>query len=476
VYHLFGVNGNGPYFVAGAVTVSAGLVTDGEQDYTDPNGGATDSISPNGSSVALISGTAGTGQLEIKLNTADTNLGNNGVITIRANQVTASHAYISEFDDTASATGSLDLQTTPAAMNAGWAFVVSGIDATSDENPIGVGGILNVSGSSINLGTSVYDVNGPNAVEQKQGFTASAISAPDKFGRVTISLTPGATQNTDFKQFGLSGYLVNANRMYLVEDLNDAMQGTMGGYALGQGANTGTFTAGNVAGQQYAFATIGADSIGIATIGGALGMGSGSGNPASGVIGINDLTNTSVSPINNGGNSGGTWTVDSTGRVTFSNIVNQYTSPLGFQLYLDGNGNALVLGVDDFEVCGSIAFLQQGDGPNAGSYALSAQGFAAPDQSGGLPPWSGVGPVTLDSNLNWTGYTDYTFPGTLTPSAQLSATTGNPNGIFHITGLDVNNSGSDGWGYYPVNGNKVVSFEIDGNQLGILIIESPTPQ
>lgn len=42
-------------------------------------------------------------------------------------------------------------------------------------------------------------------------------------------------------------------------------------------------------------------------------------------------------------------------------------------------------------------------------------------------------------------------------------------------GLDVNNTSPDSYGYYPIDGVRTLAIELDGNQLGIVFLETVTP-
>ena len=138
---------------------------------------------------------------------------------------------------------------------------------STSANALLIGGILDISGSSVSISNSVFDYNDNGSVGQGQSFASGAVTAPDSFGRITISVTPSTFSGVP--QFGMSGYIVGANRMELIEDLPDALNGVLGGTALGQGSNTGTFTAASVAGGSYAYSGVGADINGLATIAGA---------------------------------------------------------------------------------------------------------------------------------------------------------------------------------------------------------------
>jgi hypothetical protein len=171
----------------------------------------------------------------------------------------------------------------------------------------------------------------------------------------------------------------------------------------------------------------------------------------------------------------GTWTIDVTGRVTISNLVtaSNIKTPLNFQLYLDGNGSALELGVDRYEVTAGSAFAQVGV-PGTGTYAIGAQGFSSVNDN--QPLWSAAGPITLDNILNWSDSTDYNVFGAKPQAGvMLSGTTNTARGLLQINGLDVTNSGAGGYGYFPIDASRLIAIEVDNNQLGLISIEAVTP-
>lgn len=465
VYRMSGENANGPYFVVGAFTVSNGSITGGEQDFLDPVSGQTDTLVPSNSSLTTVSN----GNIQIVLATGDPNVGANGVETFRGTLVSGTHAQITEFDTSAAAGGTLDLQTSTAAPSGGYAFNLGGIDGTTNANALFLGGVIDISGTTINVANSEFDYFDGGTVGQDQTFSSGTVSSPDSFGRITISLT--ASQVSGGTQFAVSGYIVGPNRIQLVESPNDNLGGTLGGTALGQGSNTGNFAAAGVGGQTYVFAAAGIDYVnGTATFAGVF------------ALNTNGTVSGNFAYADAGGNqgltiSGGSWTIDSLGRVALSNVTvsgqsNIGSGPFAFQLYLDGNGNALEVGTDAIQGTTGPSYLQTASQVNAGKYAIGAQGFAGVQA---LPVWTAVGPVTLDSSLNWTGFTDYNvFSGTPETSVILSGTTNTSEGLFSITGLNAISPtpATPEFGYFPIDNARVLAIEVDNNQLGLFLIES----
>jgi hypothetical protein len=472
VYHLSGEDSTGPYFVVGAFTVQGGVITAGEQDFTDfsnENGATPNMLVPSGCSLT----TAG-GNIQIVLDTGNTSIGVSGIETLRGAPVSSSRVLISEFDTFAVATGSVDLQTSAAAPSGGYAFALHGLDETTAQNILVIGGILNFSGGALTVGNSVYDFNDGGTVGQAQAFASGSVTAPDSFGRVTITLTPVST--VYLAQFALTGYIVGTNQIQILENQPDTLGADVGGVALGQGTNTGNFSQASVANSTYVHASSGDDLNGLLTIAG--GFSFGSSGAVSGQLAVNDGTNFVGTTI-----TGGIYTVDPTGRVTLqgvtlSSALTGLAGPFGFQLYLDGNGNALELGVDGFQATAGLSYLQTATSSDfEGTYALAGQGFLPPSTTNAPAPlWGAVGPVTVKSDtLN--GSTDYNAQGyTATSGVSLTGTETSSTGLLSLTGLNGTSfTTANSYGYFPIDNTRVLAIEVDGETLGLLILEGVSP-
>ncbi len=160
-----GVENNLSYQFAGVITLDGnGGITGGEQtiNFFDTNPGAlvsqTDSVIPAGSGYFL--GPDGRGS--ITLNTGNNDIGGNGIETFAFAYLNRSHALIAQGDlgtaaTLASASGTLDLQTSTTAPVGGYAFLTSGTDNTGSI-PMALGGILDIgSSSNIVAASSVID-------------------------------------------------------------------------------------------------------------------------------------------------------------------------------------------------------------------------------------------------------------------------------------------------------------------------------
>jgi hypothetical protein len=506
-FWLAGTDANGSsYYVAGAFNVSnAGAIT-GEQDFVDYYYVLTqDTLS---GSYAVTPD----GNLQITLNTGDPCIGpganstctqtgstsaGTGVEVLNATltssvSAASSSARITEFDTWATASGQMEPQSVPAATPlGGYAFSVSGLDANSPPNALGIGGVVDVDTSGNISGTgSVFDENDGGTILQAQTFTGSMVTAiPDGNGRVTFTLNPSSASGVS--QIVLIGYFVNSTHVRLVESF-DNLGGTTGGQAFAQ-TGTGGFSTTSFEGSSYVFGAVGSDNStdGVLQVAGVL-TGNSDGSTVSGNLSFNDLTN--MSPQGGTTIAAGTYAVDSTGRVTLTNLTDSTTSPTftyTLQLYLDGNGNARVLSVDNNDEVDGVAGLQNSSltaGTFLGTYAMGAFGV----DPNFLDEFDAVGPVAADGIGTFPGFVDLNWifnptpPGpTLTDQPVTPATFAATStaGIFtgNITGIDVTNCQAytptgagctaDAFTYYFVSPNSVVGIENDANQLTLIRFE-----
>jgi hypothetical protein len=483
VFHLSGsdfttANGGSNYYVVGAFTVAGGLITGGEQDFVDFNDALNDSINPGTSS---ISGTAD-GNLQIVLDTGNTDIGVNGIETLDASFVNGTRALIGENDAFAASTGTLDLQTSQAGPSGGYAFFATGIDRNF--NPVAFGGVVNVDGSgSISGGGSVLDFNDASSagILSDQTLNSSTVSAtPDSFGRVVFTLNPS---DGNIGQIVLIGYVVDAATIPLIETL-DTFGSTTGGMARAQGANTGAFTNSSIAGSTYVVGVSGIDANGNLELAGAIAFSSTSNN-VSGSATLSDIV-TELS----GNISGGTYLVDATGRVTLTALTAPTFNNANVQAYLDGSGNAFVVSMDMSDVVAGYAFQQVPGASFRGSYAAKTDGGtllssasvssnhrpkAHPDAtSKTFVPWSVIGQIFADNSGNVTGFTNFNLLAqSLTPNVQLYGTATGAADLLTgtLTGVGVDSLGAESFTYYVIDDFRAFAIETDASQLSLAYFE-----
>jgi hypothetical protein len=464
LFHLTGVDqSQGPYSIAGAFKVAGGLITGGEEDFTDLTSGDHFSLDPSKSSL----GTSGN-DVQVTLQALPDStpgapvIGVNGLLTLRGTLVSATRALVSEHDDWATATGSLDLQTSAAAPSGTYAFAVQGSD-TNNGDALAAGGILHFDGGALVTTDSVLDINDGGSARMGQTFTSGTVSTADAYGRVTIALVPTTTASMTF-----SAYSLSTTRIYLIEDQADVANANLGGMALGQGANAGKFTMANVAGASYAFGLAGLDNAAPSgspvTIAGGFGLNAD--GSVSGTAAFADYN------VHQGNQLSGSWTVAPNGRVTINPVSFPTTGvTLSFQLYLDGNGNGLVIGVDSFQITEGPAFAQTSNA-NAlsGSYGVTVLGINA---SSGT--FSAVGPVTVTTGA-FSGTVDLNNSGSPSSGIAIGGSQNTGSGTLSLTGLNPNDqSASTGWGYYPIDNARTLAIEVDGSELGLLWLEASSP-
>ncbi len=216
------------YSIAGVVTISAdgsGNVLGGIEDYNDGDG--ITSPQPNGDSItggslALTDDGSGNGILTLMI-PGNTKLGVNGVESFAVNFPNSSHALITQFDGTATSSGSLDLQTLTTIPSSGsFSFVASG--AGVDGEPVADGGIFTITGSSI---AGIVDVNDGGAFSRNTAFSGM-LGIADTFGRGTV------TNNSAFP-VSLNYYVVAPE---VIRIINVDKTDTAVGSAFGQGSNS----------------------------------------------------------------------------------------------------------------------------------------------------------------------------------------------------------------------------------------------
>ena len=484
VFSLTGTDANTSFYsVSGVFTLGSdgATITGGEQDFVD----AFSELNDTSLTGSVAASGDGTGNLLITLSTGDVNLGpggesgnGTGTETLVATLVSNSQAAIAEYDTWATSSGTLDLQDSAAAAatpSAGYAFFLAGFDTNG--LPLAIGGVINVDGGTLSPGGisgtgSIFDVNDNGSSSLYKGETfanTSLVSAPDGSGRVTFTLNP----NLDFSPISLVGYIVDATHIRLVETF-DAFNGTTGGTTLGQGANTGTFSSSSFSGNSYVVALTGVSSaVGVFQGAGLFTAGS---TAVSGNVNYNDLTGApgtvqSPDPVTERVN----YTVDSTGRVSIPGLndgsANNITN-FNLQLYLDGNGNALAISLDSYDVISGLGYQQTGGGSFTagsfnGTYVLDASGADATGENA----IDAVGPVIADGVGTFAGSVDLNWIFNTGPAADLpvsGAFTAAGSGVFTgtITGLDVlNNTNPDAFAYYLIDTTRAVAIETDPNQL-----------
>ena len=231
--------GLGPvyYAVAGAVGFDlSGKILGGEQDYNDGSGFTSpgepttpDVINPTGSSMT-VDMTTGTGTLVLDVSASNPNVGVKGIETFAVQFINASHALITQFDRSATSSGSFDLQTASSGAGGNFAFTLSGLD-TTDEATVAYGGVFSNTNGSIH---GKYDENDFGKVLVGNTLTATDNGVgSDVYGRGSI--TGFTDPNNRNAPISLVYYIVGTEVLRIIDvDYDDALVGS----AYGQGSAT----------------------------------------------------------------------------------------------------------------------------------------------------------------------------------------------------------------------------------------------
>ncbi len=496
VFSLSGTDANDSFYsVAGVFAVDAnGLISSGYQTFSDLTYTASYEPIANGGALVRTSD----GNVRIILNTGNTHIGagGSGEEMFDAAVVSGSKAFLTEFDNWATASGELDAQTLPGATNSpctapcSYAFLVSGRSPGAPPSSFSMGGIFAVA-SANSISGGIFDANNGNSGAAFQGVTIASSSSTNinPFGVLQFTLTLNALA-TDVV---FDGYIVDSNHIRLVES-GGTLDVVAGGVALGQTVTTlaGVCTSGS----SYVLGLNGSDHNGRLQVAGLFTMPNANpGSTVEGAINYNDLTGSSTQqPL---AITGGACTPDTVnlGRVSINSvtIANSAVSP-NLQMYVtgDSDGDVLALTLDSTDTLSGHGFQQNGgsftSGSFSGNYAIDATGvnkisssLTSEDEfdAAGTIAANGSGGISASSSidLNWIFNTG--------PTTALSVSSGsytaNSNGVCTgaFTGLDAASSSTSGaFSFYLVdtagaNGTatRVIAIETDTNQLSLDFFE-----
>jgi hypothetical protein len=464
-----------PSQVAGVLVADGnGNITGGEQTYSNSQLSVSDPITGG----SYIVGVDGRGTITI--NTADPNVGNQGIETFSVVILSASQALIAELDATQSSAGTLDLQTSVAPPLGGYAFVVGGISDALDPvsslaDPLAFGGVFNVDSPGVISGAgSVADedvgCSGSGCVVQSATLSGT-VSSPNPMGAVTINLSASFT--TLPIQF--TGYIVDATHIKLVESDNQSGSGfgSTSGVAIGQGAATGTFSGNQVFSGSFAYGIPGQLTSlpyrGTFALAG-LFTADGAGNLTSG---FTDETVAFGSPISD--TLVGTYAVDGsgTGRTTATTAFGSSGAGPTLIFYLTGNGNAPLVLNSDVATLGAGYVYTQSSGPLAfaGPYGLNLSQF----DPNLFAYTDGTAQFTADAATGTlAGTTDLNVSFVPSPPIALSGTF-NSSSNSRFTGTLTQQSVSSAMAFYSVDPARGFFIQIDGLQvsLGYFAIREP---
>ena len=418
IFQTQGSDANGPFQLAGAIVLDGnGVITSGEQTHSDYLLTVSDPIT--GGSYYI--GPDGRGTLT--LNTANVNIGQQGIENLSLVMLSSSQALIATFDDPnlvpsiETSSGTLDLQTSTTAPTSGYAFSVSGTDIFL--GPMAIGGIFKIdSPNTISGSGSVADQN-DGGVLTSNATLSGTLTVPDSFGALKLNLTTSLAATP----IQFTGYIVDSLHIKLIESDNDGTGtgfGSTAGVAISQGANTGTFTSNQSFAGNYVFQVLGQDFSGLPAS--LASVGQFTADTSGNLTGYNDEELNGLS-VEISDSFSGTYVADPTGTGRVDSSINFNTNGPGpeFIFYLTGSGNPPLVLDSDLNI-GSLgaglAYIQAA-APFSfdGSYGLSFT-----QSTSGLEN-DGTGPITVngsastlsgvvDTNLSFSPQPDTALTGT----------------------------------------------------------------
>jgi hypothetical protein len=435
-------NLNGPFAFSYTGSDAGGFLAVAGSFVADGAGHITSGTQDINSGTAVITNTAVTGTYLVR---AD----GRGTITLTSPTpnsnstldfviVGGGHALVTRFDNRATGSGTIDLQTTSAFSNAAlagpFAFSLSGID-TNAAVPLAIGGVF-TSDASGALTAGVDDSNDNGLVITNDPMTGSIPIASTGRGIATLNTVRGTLT--------FAYYVVDANHLKIVE--TNTLP-ALGGEAFRQ---TGPFTNASVSGP-FAFTVAGADLLNLNPFAaGGVVTSDGAGNLASGIEDFNDGGSiTTAVPFT------GTYSIAANGRGTMT--LNTAAGIFSFVIY-PSSGGVLVLETDSRFLTSGTALQQQTTAFNAGSLqGIYGMNFTASANGSEL---DSIAEFTADGVSKLTGIIDINNSGGITFGQSMTGTfIANSNGRFAMslqTPL-----GPQSMIVYLVNGNRALFIEVD---------------
>jgi len=462
--YVFSVSGtdtnSAPYAMVGSFTANgSGGITGGTLDLNDaafPS--STPAISPVANSPISSSssysvGVDGRGQAKLNTSTPFPS-----PIVLDFVLQDSSHGLVTQFDTTASGSGSLDLQSSGTTLNGSYAFIFSGAYGNSSVSTVGNFTVPSGGGAV----TGLEDLNSEGVPYPGEALSGTVVAGP--------SSTPATQLVAASTAFAITYdvYPIDASHLKFIEmDSN----GTVSGDAYSQTSTT-------VPTGTLAFTLMGLSSSQVVAAGGFM-VTDGSGN----------ITNASTADLNNTGmvpssfaTFSGTYVAApaSSGRSTLN--LSSFVAGTNYAAY-PSSGGLLLLDIDVGGIMMAGAALPQS---STASLAVS-QGYALNLSGINLGSSVEVDDIaefaTAASGTNLTGVTDENSAPGGTPNYALALTgsynapNSNGRGTLEATaGNSTNGTLNGGFGitYYTVDGTVFPFIETDSGQVtsGVFLKQS----
>lgn len=444
VFSVSGTDTSGaPYAVVGTFTANgSGSISAGTLDINDTGFAPMPNSAISSSSYTV--GVDGRGQAQLNTSTPFKTIVLDFVLQ------DSSHGLVTEFDNNASGSGSLDLQSSGTTLNGSYAFILSGahINGTSVVQ-------LNTAGN-FSLGangaaTGIADFTSANVPYANQALTGTVVAGP--------SSTPASQLASTSFTITYDVYPIDASHLKFIEmDAN----GTLSGDAFAQ--TTATMPASST----LAFTLLGGTSTTVVATGGFM-VTDASGN----------ITSTSTEDVNNTGSASpapvtfsAATTAGGTGRYTLA--LTNFLAGTTYAAY-PSTGGLLLLEIDGAGMMAGAALPQSSTATLAASqgYALNLSGTNL-GSTGGVEVDDIAEFATDSSGANLTGVTDENYAPNGIPNYALklsgtySAPDSNGRGQLAANAGNSNNgtlNGGFGLTYYTVDGTVFPFIETDNGQV-----------
>jgi hypothetical protein len=455
VFSVSGTDVNGaPLAIVGTFTANGQKgITAGTLDLNDPEFTPSTTLpnTPVTSGSSYTIGVDGRGQITLAANTP---FGSNLVFDFVLQD--SSHGLITEFDNNATGSGTLDLQSSGVSPTGTYAFIFSGAAvnlSASTEAPWAMVGNFTVGAGGAITGLEDSNIDGLATTDLTLG--GSLVLGPSSTPATTFTPSSGTGQTYDV-------YAIDANHLKFIEM---DTSGTLVGDAYSQGSTT-------VTASTYAFVLEGAYPTSDVT------------SAAGGFIvtdGDGNITSASTMDANNGGNGvvstanfTGNYAAAGTGRYTLTNLSGFEGTEYAAYPF---SGGWLLLEIDDSGIMSGAAYPQtQNAFASAQGYALNLTGTNLAQQqiSGSIVEVDDIAEFAanstgttitglLDENYAPGGSPNYGLPfsmGTYTAPdtngrGQISTAVGNSNTTTLNGGFSLN--------FYSVDGTSFPCIETDGN-------------
>jgi hypothetical protein len=446
VFSAQGSDSAGVFFtLAGTLAANgSGGITGGTLDLNDPEVGVASNTAISGGNYKITSDGRGTATL-------NTSLGAFGLDFVL---LSSSRGLVTEYDNSASGSGSLDLQSAPtqSQIAGSYAFSLTGIASlnttTGAQPPFATAGAFTLDASG-NITAGVQDFNNSG---NSSGLTSLPLS-----GSVSLAAVPGvATLISTAGTFTFDVYPIDSTHLKFIERdaapilIGDAFTQTS---SIATGANVFTMS--------------GLDTIigGPFTAAGII-VTNGSGTITAGSEDINDSGTASQVP-----NISGSYTALTGGRsvVTLTGFNNGANEVLGTYQFaaFPSSGGLVLIEIDNAGVTAGVAFAQSATSiASSQGYGLNLTGVNANGEEDDIAEFS-------NNNGTLTGVIDFNDMGNLSPDQKFSATytadsTANGRGTIASSSFNLVS--------YVVDNATTLFIEVDSSQVatGSFVLQTPT--